>query len=190
MVAISNPFGMVPVNHPTGLSRAEVLDAGIPSGYGTAIFMYQPVLLATAGQIQPVAANNVDFVGVFMGCQFTPAGGRPTYSTFWPASTVLETGTTCKVFYTTDPLIEYEIQAAGSVAQTAIGDQGNFSNFAANGAGYSLATLDPTLAGATVQGQLRIVGLNLRPDNAWGDAFTIVRVQIARHQFVANKVAI
>ena len=190
MVAVSNPFGIVPVNHPTGLSRAEVLDAGIPSAYGTAIYMYQPVLLATAGQIQPVAANNVDFIGVFMGCQFTPLGGRPTYSTCWPAGTVLETGTTCRVFYTTDPMIEFEVQASGSVAQTAIGDQVNVNNFAANAAGYSQATVDPTVVAAGNQGQFRVMGLALRPDNAWGDAFTILRVAIARHQFVANKVAI
>ena len=87
-------------------------------------------------------------------------------------------------------MIEFEVQASGSVAQTAIGDQVNVNNFAANAAGYSQATVDPTVVAAGNQGQFRVMGLALRPDNAWGDAFTILRVAIARHQFVANKVAI
>jgi cell wall assembly regulator SMI1 len=35
------------------------------------------------------------------------------------------------------------------------------------------------------QGQLQILDLAPYPDNAWGDAFTIVRVQVARRQIAA-----
>jgi hypothetical protein len=41
-----------------------------------------------------------------------------------------------------------------------------------------------------VQGQVRVVGFSLQQDNAPGDAFTVVQVKIARHQFVSNKTAI
>ncbi len=34
---------------------------------------------------------------------------------------------------------------------------------------------------------LRIVNLGTEIDNAWGDAYTIVQVQISQHQFVADK---
>ena len=56
--------------------------------------------------------------------------------------------------------------------------------------GLSAATLSATLAGAGVQAQWRIVGFAGYVDNTPGDAFTIVQVQLARSQYVANKVAI
>jgi hypothetical protein len=56
--------------------------------------------------------------------------------------------------------------------------------------GLSNCSINHTLAGAGAQKQLRIMDLAPYPDNAWGDTYTIVRVQIARHQYVSNKVAI
>jgi predicted aconitase len=34
--------------------------------------------------------------------------------------------------------------------------------------------------------QLRVIGITPGPDNAWGDAYTIVQVQISEHQDVAT----
>jgi hypothetical protein len=33
---------------------------------------------------------------------------------------------------------------------------------------------------------MRVIGLSQYVDNAWGDAYTIVQVQIAKHQNVAT----
>ena len=41
-----------------------------------------------------------------------------------------------------------------------------------------------------VQAQWRIVGFSGQLNNVPGDAFTVVQVQIAQQQFVANKVAV
>jgi hypothetical protein len=46
----------------------------------------------------------------------------------------------------------------------------------------------PEAGGA--QGQFRILGLYEAQDNAWGDTYTVVKVAIAQHQFVASKVGI
>ena len=91
-----------------------------------------------------------------------------------------------------DPSNVYEVQADGSVAQAAIGDQADVSNVSAASTliGRSQCTLSATLAGVGVQAQFRIVGFGQQVDNAPGDAFTIVQVQLARSQYVANKVAI
>jgi hypothetical protein len=86
----------------------------------------------------------------------------------------------------------YEIQADGSVAQSAIGDEADLSNTTAgsNVTGLSQATISSTLVGAGNSGQMRIVDLAPYPDNAWGDAYTIVRATINEAQFQASVNAI
>jgi len=190
---ISGPFGLVPINHPSGTPRPRAIANGIPSAYGTAIRWAQPVLLTSSGQIQPVVANNVDFCGVFAGCQFTDTLGRFRVSNYWPAAQTYLGDFTCFVEGFDDPDLIYEIQANGSVPQTALGDQANLINFSdgATPPGYSQCMVDAAaLAGVGVQGQLSIIDRGLSASNDWGDAFTILRVKIARHQFRAVKVAI
>lgn len=191
MSAISAPFGLRPVFHPSGVIRPRALAGGINSGYGSTILANQPVLLSTSGLLNPVTANNVDFVGVFAGVEYTTTGGtRRVVDNKWIASTTYDTGSLIAYFYD-DPAIVYEIQADGSVAQTALGDQVNVSNFA-NGStltGLSQATAGATPVGSGSQGQLRVIDKGLGIDNDWGDAFTVLRVQIARHQYISNKVA-
>jgi hypothetical protein len=46
------------------------------------------------------------------------------------------------------------------------------------------------LVGSGSAGQFRIVDLAPYPDNNWGDAFVIVRVQVSKPQFVATVNAI
>lgn len=191
MSAISAPFGLRPVFHPSGVIRPRALAGGINSGYGSTILANQPVLLSTSGLLNPVTANNVDFVGVFAGVEYTTTGGtRRVVDNKWIASTTYDTGSLIAYFYD-DPAIVYEIQADGSVAQTALGDQVGISNFA-NGStltGLSQATAGATPVGSGSQGQLRVIDKGLGIDNDWGDAFTVLRTQIARHQYTSNKVA-
>ena len=186
------PFGMRPVFHPTGLDRAHRFLNAIPSGYATNIFKFQPVALNTSGQIVAAAASGADYLGVFAGVMYIDALQKPTFSNNWVASTTLGTGDQW-VFVWDDPKIVYEVQANGSIAQTAIGDQADFAASMATGSaltGLSTGAISSALVGAGAQGMVRIVDLQPRSDNAWGDAFTIVQVQMARHQYVSNKVAI
>ena len=135
------------------------------------------------------ATSGYQVAGAFDGCEWTDTTGRRRISNYWPAST---SGTAIVAYFYNDPLIVYEIQADGSVAQTAIGDNANFSNLTAGSTttGLSQCTMSATLTGTSTYGQLRIVDLAPYPGNAWGDAYTIVRVQIANHQFVATLNAI
>lgn len=181
-------FGLRPVYHPSGIDRASVYT--IASAYGSAIYKGSPCTLNTNGTIT-VAAAAADFLGAFAGVEYVDATGKPTYSNYWPAST---TATAITAYVYDDPNVVYEIQCDGSVAQTAIGDQADFTSATvASGStstGISSSTMSASLAGAAAQGQLRIVGFGLAPDNAVGDAYTVVRVTNARSQFVYNKVAI
>ena len=185
MSATNAPFGLRPAFHPSGLDRAQALAGGIASGYGSDILKGQPVRYVTGGTIEPAAAGQ-SFAGAFAGVEFTDTTGRRRVSNYWPASTAYQTGS-CVAYFYNDPLIVYEIQADGSLAQTAIGDQADLSNTTAgsNVTGLSQATLSTTLAGAGASAQMRIVDLAPYPDNAWGDAYTVVRVTINEAQFQA-----
>jgi len=186
MPATSAPFGLRPAFHPSGLDRAQALAGGIVSGYSSDILKGQPVRYVTAGQIEPAAAGQA-FVGAFAGVEWTDTTGRRRVSNYWPASTAYQTGS-CVAYFYNDPNIVYEIQADGTLAQSAIGDQADLSNTTAgsNVTGLSQCTLSTTLAGAGAQAQMRIVDLAPYPDNAWGDAFVVVRATINESQFQAS----
>ena len=190
MTAVLAPFGFQPDNHISGYgTRGEsAYPGGISSGYASDIYKGQPVLLTTAGVLNPVTANNVDFIGVFAGVEYTDSDGKRRVSDKWLASTA---ATDIVAYVVDDPGVIFEVQGDGSYAQTAVGDQVNITNFSnqIGSTGLSAATVG-TVVGAGVQGQWRILGVSTRVDNAWGDAYTIVRVMNARHQYVAVKVAI
>jgi hypothetical protein len=192
MSASLAPFGLRPITHQSGLIRPRGLYQGIATGYATDLYMGTPVLMTTAGVLN-VAVNGSDMIGVFDGVEYVDSNGRRQYVKRWTASTV-PTGTDWIAYFYDDPVATYEIQCNGSLAQTSIGDQLNFDATQTAGLGnnttqLSSAAASPTLAGAAAQGMLRIVDLSTYVDNAWGDAFTIVKVQIARHQYTSNKVA-
>ncbi len=187
MSSTNAPFGMRPAYHPTGLERADTYTIG--TGYATALYKGTPVLLNTDGTLNVATVTN-DFIGVFDGVEFTDSLGKPNYSNFWPAAQV---ATAITAYVWDDPDIVYEIQADGSIAATAVGAQADFSATPGSGnatTGLSSATISSSLETAGQQGQLRILRLAPYADNAWGDAYTVVQVQIAQHQYVANKVSI
>ena len=182
MSSTNAPFGLRPAFHPSGLDRAQALAGGIASAYATDILKGQPVKLNTSGVLVVAAAGDT-FQGAFAGVQFTDTTGRFRVSNYWPANTAFVAGS-CVAYYYADPAIVYEIQAAGSLAQTSVGDQADLSNTTAGSTttGLSQCTLSTSLAGSGNSAQMKIVDLAPYPDNAWGDAYTIVRVQINKSQ--------
>jgi len=190
MSSTNAPFGLRPAFHPSGLDRAQALAGGIASAYASNILKGQPVKLNSSGNIVVAAAGD-SFQGAFDGVQWTDTTGRARVSNYWPANTAYTAGS-CVAYYYSDPNIVYEIQADGSLAQTSIGDQADLSNTTAGSSttGLSACTLSTTLAGVGNTAQMRIVDLSPYPDNAWGDAYTVVRVTINKSQYQATVVAI
>lgn len=189
MTAVAAPFGFRPAYNQVGLERAKKY--AIAGAYATQLYKGQMVTLNTNGTIV-TAAGAADFLGIFAGCEFVDANGKPNFQNFWPAAQAVFAGTTPVAWVWDDLTNVYEVQANGSIPQTAIGDQADGVNFANGSAltGLSTMALSSTLVGAAAQGQWRIVGFSLDPSNAVGDAFTIVQVRAARSQYDANKVAI
>jgi hypothetical protein len=188
MSATNAPFGMRPAFHPSGLDRAQALAGGIVSGYSSDILKGQPVKYVTGGTIEQVTGTEA-FVGAFAGVEWTDTTGRRRVSNYWPANTAYQTGS-CVAYFYNDPNIVYEIQADGPVAQSSIGDEADFVNLTAGSTttGLSQCRLNSSLAGANNVGQMRIVDIAPYPGNDWGDAFTIVRVTVAEHQFAQVRV--
>jgi len=182
MSSTNAPFGMRTAYSPSGTIR-EVAGT-IATGYNTDIYTGQPVKIGTNGTIE-VAAAGERLIGAFAGCQYLPSGAqRPVISPSWPANT---SATQIVCYYTSDPYLVYEIQADGSISQAEVGQQADFTNVAnSNGLGYSTCTMDAATSAVTAA-QLRVVGIATGIDNAPGDAYTVVQVQISEHQFVATQ---
>jgi len=214
------PFGLKPVYHPSGLDRAvpfvgtntfvtgTTFTAPYSLSAGQSFYQYQPVSLTASGQLtianQTAASGTV--YGVFDGVEYTTAEGRRTVGKS-ASKLTLDAATQIVFWIFADPALVYEAQVNGSATTAYIGRQYNFDTTAGyttadgytigtGGAGFSTTALLATPVATTVQGQVRVVGLGREVAyptgelNAWGDAFTIVQVQIANNTFVAPKVSI
>ena len=209
MSATSAPFGLRPAFHTSGLDRAQALANGITSGLAVNILKGQPVVYTTAATVGSTGAANGTIIpagtpgnsaatsgyqvaGAFAGVEWTDTTGRRRISNYWPSGTAYQTGS-CVAYFYNDQNIVYEIQADGSMAQTTIGGEYNFSNITAGSTttGLSQATLASASAQSNGnQGQMRVVDLAPYVDNAWGDSYTIVRVTLPYSQFVAATTAV
>jgi hypothetical protein len=214
------PFGLKPVYHPSGLDRAVpfvgtnsfVAGTSYSAPYslttGQSFFQYQPVGLTASGQltIAATAAATSPVYGVFDGVEYTTAEGRRTLGKNASKAT-LDAATSIVFWIFQDPALVYEAQVNGSATTAAIGSQYNFTaatgfttadgyTIGVGGAGFSTTALNATAVASGAQGQVRVVGLGREVAyptgelNAWGDAFTIVQVQIANNSFVAPKVSV
>lgn len=185
MSATSQPFGLRPVYSPSGVVRPVAMS--IASAYGSNILQNQPVKIGTNGTIEAAAIGD-RFVGSFQGVEFTDSDGRRRVSNKWTASTA---ATDIIAYVTVDPSIVYEIQSSATIAVADIGSQADFTTITAGSTvtGLSQLMLDAATLTAAGSASLRILNASPGPDNAFGDSFVILQVQIAEHQFVADRVA-
>jgi hypothetical protein len=175
---------------------------------GQTFFQYTPVGLTASGQlaIAATSAATSPVYGVFDGVEYTTAEGRRTLGKSASKAT-LDAASDIVFWIFQDPSLVYEAQVNGSATSAAIGSQYNFSGatgyttadgytIGVGGAGFSTTALASTEVGTGVQGQVRVVGLGREVAyptgelNAWGDAYTIVQVQIANNAFAAPKTSL
>lgn len=209
------PFGLKPVYHPSGLDRAVpfigtnsfstggVFSAPYSITAGQAFYQYQPVTLNSTGQlgIAPTSAISGTVYGVFDGVEFTDSQGRRSVAK-WISYEALAASTQIVFWIFQDPSLVYEAQVNGSAGTDSIGKQYEFdgtsgssttdgTSIGVGGAGFSTTAL--AASASSSQGQVRVVGLGREvaypagENNAWGDDYTIVQVQIANNSFVAPK---
>ena len=185
MSTTSQPFGLRPAYSPMGVIRPTAYS--ILTGYSANILQNQPVKIGANGNIEAAAIGD-RFIGTFQGVEFTDTDGRRRVSNKWTASTA---ATDIVAYVTLDPTIVYEIQANGSIAVSDIGSQADFTTITAGSTvtGLSALMLDTATLTTSGNASLRIIDIAPGPDNAFGDAYTIVQVQISEHQNVADRAA-
>jgi hypothetical protein len=197
MSSTSAPFGLRPAFHPSGLDRAQALAGGIASGYSTSdILKGAPIKYnSSAGTIANASAG-ATWSGAFSGVEWTDTTGRRRVSNYWPSGTTYQTGS-CIAYFYNDQNIVYEIQTDATITQASIGNEYNFSantgftvTSGSNTTGLSTTGLGvSTAVGNGAQGDMRVVDIGPYADNAWGDAYVIVRVVNARSQMFGSVTA-
>ena len=185
MSSTSQPFGLRPAYSPSGVIRPTAYT--IASAYGSNILQNQPVKIGTDGTLQAAAIGD-RFIGSFQGVEFTDSDGRRRVSNKWTAST---SATDIVAYATLDPSIVFEIQANGSIAVSDIGSQADFTTITAGSTttGLSAVMLDTATLTNSGNASLRIINIAPGPDNAAGDSYTVVQVQVSEHHNVADRAA-
>jgi hypothetical protein len=177
---VNAPFGLRPAYHPSGSVRPQAFT--LVDNYSATLLQNQPVKLAADGTLAPAAIGDA-FIGTFQGVEFTDSDGRRRVSNKWTASTA---ATDINAYATLDPTIVYQIQANATLDVSSIGKQYDYTSISAGNVTVGISQLMLDVASNATNAQLRVIGLTPGPDNAWGDAFPIVQVQVSQHQFVAE----
>jgi len=163
------PFGLRPV----GELGSEVQNSGttqyrIASGYGTAIYKGDLVILVTAtGTLNVAAGTSTDIVGVFNGCFYNdPTTQKPTWKNYYPGSISPSVGN-IDAFVYDDPNKLFEIQAEGSLTYAAAVGKNIDTQYTAGATinGQSKVELQDESPTAATK-QLRIIGPSQDPENS------------------------
>jgi hypothetical protein len=175
---------MIPVNHPSGQSPATLFT--IASGYNTAIYQGNLVKLVADGVIE-CGDGTSDALGVFAGCEYIDANGKPTTSNYWPAST---TATKIKAYVYADPFTVFKIGVSANGAnftQAVVGGSVDVANATAGSTTTGRSTASVTATPSAATAQLRVLGfVDNAPYEAVTNTFPELYVQILQHQLVSE----
>ena len=167
------PVGKVGQNRDNqGLSEYDI------AASATAIYQNDPVEMLDTGTIGVAAATDV-LLGSLTGVFFTDSStSKPTFANHLEASNA---ATDIVGFISDDPYERFEIQSAGTVAQTNIGNCADISYTAGSSPNYvSKVEISGTMAASAAQ--LKIIGVSKDPDNnELGSANANVIVTINEH---------
>ena len=143
-----------------------------------AIYQNDPVIMAATGEIEVGAAAEV-LLGSLNGVFYTDAStSKPTYANHLAAA---NTATDIVGFVSDDPYERFEIQSAGTVNQTNIGNCADIV-YAAGGSHDYVSGVEISGTMAATAAQLKIIGVSKDPDNdELGAANANVVVTINEH---------
>mgnify|MGYP003345971528 FL=1 len=186
MASTASPYGFKAVNELGGLpyagsTRTFLID---PAGYNTNIFNGSIVAINTSGYINIVTTNGdnstpfpAGTIGVFVGCSYYNAQGQLIFSQYYPANT---TGVV-QAFVIDDDRAVFQVQAAGSLGQTALGMNAFLNAVQSTSTGSTTTgnsnTALSTSVAATSGYAFRIVDFVNSTTSQVGDAYTDVLVK-------------
>lgn len=192
MSSISAPFGFRASYHNSGQMRPKAYT--IASTYAANIFSGDPVKLTDNGVIQLGSSDGtrsgttdgISLLGIFAGCQYLDASGKPTISPFWPSGA---TGTEITAWVYDDPETLFDVQynnpSAGTTVQTAVGEECDWT--VASPGGSTQTGLSNTFLTAiqATSGQFQITGFGFEINDSLTDAYVVVSVRINEHHYKA-----
>ena len=171
-------FGLKPIGKVGQNRDAQGLSEYSIAANATAIYQNDPVEMLNTGTVGVAAATDV-LLGSLNGVFFTDATtSKPTYANHLKAA---NTATDIVGFISDDPYERFEVQSAGTVAQTNIGNCADISYSAGSSPNYvSKTEISGTMAAGAAQ--LKIMGVSKDPDNnELGSANANVVVTINEH---------
>ena len=194
MAATSTPYGLKPVRRVDGMPYAGAIDEFLinPAGIATNLFHGSIVAIDTNGFVVLMTATGADgttnaftagTIGVFQGCEYVNAQGQLVFSQFYPANTVAPTGTQIKAKVVTDPDVIFQVQAASSLTQAALGANAFLSAAQTTNTGNVRTGNSTAAVSATVQtaaAAFRVVGL-VDPGAAFTDI--LVKFNPGQHSY-------
>jgi len=194
MSSTSAPFGFRPSYHNSGQMRPKAYT--IASTYAANIFQGDPVKLVDAGTVQLGTSDGtrsgtvagITLLGIFAGCQYLDASGKPTISPFWPTGT---TGTEIIAWVYDDPETLFDAQytnpgtAGTTTMQTAVGEECDW--VVASPGGSTSTGLSTTQLGVieATSGQFQITGFANNINDSITDAFIVAMCRINEHIYKA-----
>ena len=167
------PIGKVGQNRDAqGLSEYDI------AASATAIYQNDPVKMLNTGTIGVAGATDV-LLGSLNGVFFTDATtSKPTFANNLKAS---NTATDIVGFISDDPYQRFEVQSAGTPAQTNIGNCADIAYTAGSAPNY-VSKVEASGTMANTAAQLKIIGVSKDPDNnELGSANTNLVVTINEH---------
>ena len=187
---VSAPYGFKAINRVDGMPYAGAIrQIPIASGYTTAIYNGDPVVIATGGTIERAAASGAvttgSPVGVLVGCAYTNSSGQPVEAQYFPGSGV----TNAVAYVVDDPLAAFKVAVAyanatvTTVTQAAVGTNMSYN------LGTGSATTGDSGAFVTAASGANTATLPFRviavvPETATSaTTFTEVVVKINNHQY-------
>lgn len=190
MASTASPYGLRAVNEIGGLpyagsTRTFLID---PAGTAANIYYGSPVYVNASGYLAvatatgadagtngfPVGTANTGIVGVFVGCSYVNAQGQQIWGQYYP------TGVTGVVtaMVIDDPDVVFQVQSAGTCAQTVMGSNVFFSTGAvatgSTSTGNSTASVVAGASAIQATAAFRVIGFASGP----GDLFTDLLVKI------------
>lgn len=184
MSATQSPYGMIPIARIGSAYNTQGLTPTyrIESGYNTIIRFGDVVRVDSDGfLVKETRGSTACPVGVFVGCEYTSNDGLNyrLWGQQYPGG-ISQDDT--YAYVVDDPDAVFEVQADGSVGQTALGaNAGIVQTPTSNQFGKSRNALDASSVSTTASLPLRIVGFSSRPESRPGDAFTDVLVKMNQH---------
>ena len=171
-------FGLRPIGKVGQNRDAQGLSEYSIEASATAIYQNDPVEMLDTGTIGVAAAGDV-LLGSLNGIFYTDATtNKPTWANHLSAA---NTATDIVGFVSDDPYERFEVQSAGTVSQTNIGNCADIVYAAGDSANYvSKVEISGTMADTAAQ--LKIIGVSKDPDNnELGAANANVVVTINEH---------